>query len=216
MIIWRTFLQKSFSLLCMTLLLLQATLLLSLSSCYNLYMRTTSTSTLLLLSCHHSLHTKLTQVWMIFRDWKLLRTKTSLMLKLLKLYHHWTLMSCLLSITCVKLWAWFLISDESECLTETLSLSFKLWRRCTKLNDDFLNRKEFSSIEEKSSLMRYINEHNQINSLMLSWKNWNSYEEDWKSVCMSCEADSTRKVDWVLSVNFTLYNKIQTNIMYKV
>ncbi len=26
----------------------------------------------------------------------------------------------------------------------------------------------------------------------------------------------TRRVDWVLSVNFTLYNKIQINIMYKV
>ncbi len=162
----------------------------------------------LFLSCHHSLHTKLTQVWMIFRDQKLLCMKTFLMLKLLKLHHHWTLISYLLSITYVELWAWFQISDESECLTETLSLSFKLWRQCIKLNDNFLNRKESSSIEEKSSLMRYIDEHNWINSLMLSWKNWSSYEEDWKSVCMNCKADSTRKVDWVLSVNFTSYNKI--------
>ncbi len=167
MIIWRTFLQKSFSLLCMTLLLSRATSLLSLSSCYDLCMRTTSTSTLLLLNCHHSLHMKLTQVWMIFRDWKLLRMKTFLMLKLLKLHHCWTLMSCFLSITYVELWAWFQISNESECLTETLSLSFKLWRQRMKLNDDFLNRKKSSSIEEKSSLMKYINEHNWINSLML-------------------------------------------------
>ena len=208
MIIWRTSLQKSFSLLCMTLLLYQATSLLSLSSYYNLHTRTTSTSTLLLFSCHHSLHTKLTWVWMIFRDWKLLRTKTSLMLKLLKLHHRWILMSCLLSITYIKLWARFQISDESECLTETLSLSFKLWRWCMKLNDNFLNRKMSSSIEEKSSLTRYIDEHNWINSLMLSWKNWSSYEEDWKSVCMNCEADLTRRVDWVLSVNSTSYNKI--------
>ncbi len=180
----------------------------SLSSCYNLRTRTTSTSTLLLLSCYHSLRTKLTWVWMIFRDWKLLRMKTFLMLKLLKLRHCWTLMSCLLSITYVKLWAWFQISNESKCLTETLLLSFKLWRQCMKLNNDFLNRKKSSSIEEKSSLTRYIDEHNQINSLMLSWKNWSSYKEDWKSVCMSCKADSTRRVDWVLSVNSTLYDKI--------
>ena len=130
------------------------------------------------------------------------------MLKLLKLRHHWTLMSCLLNITYVKLWARFQISNESECLTETLLLSFKLWRRRTKLNDDFLNRKESSSIKEKSSLTRYIDEHNWINSLMLLWKNWSLYEEDWKSVYMSCEADSTRRVDWVLSINFTSYNKI--------
>ncbi len=145
---------------------------------------------------------------MIFRNWKLLRTKTFLMLKLFKLRHCWTLMSCLLSITYIKLWAQFQISDESECLTETLSLSFKLWRWCTELNDNFLNRKESFSIEEKSSLTRYIDEHNRINSLMLSWKNLSSYEEDWKSVCMSCEADSTRRVDWVLFVNSTSYNKI--------
>ena len=208
MIIWRTSLQKSFSLFCTTLLLSWATLLLSLSSCYDLRTRTTSTSTLLFLSCHHSLCMKSTQVWMIFRDWKLLRTKIFLMLKLLKLRHHWTLMSCLLNITYVKLWAWFQISNESECLTETLLLSFKLWRRRTKLNDDFLNRKKSSSIKEKSSLTRYIDEHNWINSLMLLWKNWSLYEEDWKSVCMSCEADSTRRVDWVLSINFTSYNKI--------
>ncbi len=208
MIVWKTFLQKSFLLFCMILLLLQVTLSLSLSSCHNLHMRITLTSTSLFLNCHHNLRMKSTQVWMIFRDQKLLRTKTSLMLKLLKLRHHWTLMLCLLSITYVKLWAWFQISDESECLIETLLLSFKLWRRCMKLNDDFLNRKESSSIEEKSLLTRYINEHNWINSLMLSWKNWSSYEEDWKSVCMSCEADSTRRVDWVLSVNFTLYDKI--------
>ncbi len=208
MIIWRTSLQKSFSLFCTTLLLSWATLLLSLSSCYDLRTRTTSTSTLLFLSCHHSLCMKSTQVWMIFRDWKLLRTKIFLMLKLLKLRHHWTLMSCLLNITYVKLWARFQISNESECLTETLLLSFKLWRRRTKLNDDFLNRKESSSIKEKSSLTRYIDEHNWINSLMLLWKNWSLYEEDWKSVCISCEADSTRRVDWVLSINFTSYNKI--------
>ncbi len=208
MIIWRTSLQKSFSLFCTTLLLSWATLLLSLSSCYDLRTRTTSTSTLLFLSCHHSLCMKSTQVWMIFRDWKLLRTKIFLMLKLLKLRHHWTLMSCLLNITYVKLWARFQISNESECLTETLLLSFKLWRRRTKLNDDFLNRKKSSSIKEKSSLTRYIDEHNWINSLMLLWKNWSLYEEDWKSVCMSCEADSTRRVDWVLSINFTSYNKI--------
>ncbi len=208
MIVWRTSLQKSFSLFCTALLLLRAASSLSLSSCYDLRTRTTSTSTSLLLSCHHSLRTKLTWVWMIFRDRKLLRTKASLMLKLLKLRHRWTLMLCLLSITCVELWAQFQISDESECLTETLPLPFKLWRRRTKLNDDFLNRKEFSSAEEKSSLTRYIDEHNRINSLMLSWKNWSSYEEDWKSVCMSCEADSTRRVDWVLSVNSTSYDKI--------
>ena len=208
MIIWRTSLQKSFSLLCMTLLLLWVTSLLSLSSCYDLHMRTTLTSTLLFLSCHHSLHTKSTQVWMIFKNQKLLRMKTFLMLKLFKLHHCWILISCLLSITCVKLWAWFQIFNESECLTETLSLSFKLWKWCMKLNDDFLNRKKSSSIEEKLSLMRYINEYNWINSLMLSWKNWNSYEEDWKSVCMNCEADSTRRVDWVLFINFTSYNKI--------
>ena len=208
MIVWRISLQKSFSLFCMILLLLQATSSLSLSSCYNLCTRTTSTLMLFLFSCHHSLHMKSTQVWIIFKDWKLLRTKTSLMLKLLKLRHCWILMSCLLSITCVELWARFQISDESECLTETLSLSFKLWRRCTKLNDDFLNRKKSSSIKEKSSLTRYIDEHNRINSLMLSWKNWSSYEEDWKSVCISCEADSTRRVDWVLSVNSTSYDKI--------
>ncbi len=160
MIVWRTFLQKSFSLLCMTLLLLWVTSSLSLSSCYDFRMRTTSTSTSLLFSCHHSLHTKSTWVWMIFKDWKLLRMKTSLMLKLFKLCHRWILMSCLLSITYVKLWAWFQISNENECLTETLSLSFKLWRRCTKLNDDFLNRKESFSIEEKSSLTRYIDEYN--------------------------------------------------------
>ncbi len=171
MIVWRTSLQKSFLLFCTTLLLSWATLLLSLSSCYDLRTRTTLTSTSLLLNCHHSLCTKLTWVWMIFKDRKLLHTKISLMLKLLKLRHHWILMSCLLSITYVELWAWFQIFDESECLTETLFLSFKLWRRCMKLNDDFLNRKESSSIEEKSSLMRYINEHNWINSLMLSWKN---------------------------------------------
>ena len=171
MIVWRISLQKSFSLLCMILLLSWATSLFSLNLCYNLHIRTTSTSTLFLFSCHHSLHMKLTQVWMIFKDQKLLHMKISLMLKLLKLHHHWTLMSCLLSITCVELWAWFQISNESECLTEALSLSFKLWRWCTKLNDDFFNRKESSSIEEKSSLMRYINEHNWINSLMLSWKN---------------------------------------------
>ncbi len=208
MIVWRISLQKSFSLFCMILLLLQATSSLSLSSCYNLCTRTTLTLMLFLFSCHHSLHMKSTQVWMIFKDWKLLCTKTSLMLKLFKLRHCWILMSCLLSITCVELWAWFQISDESECLTETLSLSFKLWRRCTKLNDDFLNRKKSSSIKEKSSLTRYIDEHNWINSLMLSWKNWSSYEEDWKSVCISCEADSTRRVDWVLSVNSTSYDKI--------
>ncbi len=115
---------------------------------------------------------------------------------------------CFLSITCVELWAWFQIFDESECLTETLFLSFKLWRWCTKLNDDFLNRKESSSIEEKSLLTRYINEHNWINFLMLSWKNWSLYKEDWKLVCINCEADSTRRVDWVLSINSTLYNKI--------
>ncbi len=145
---------------------------------------------------------------MIFRDRKLLCMKTSLMLKLLKLHHYWTLISCLLSITCIKLWAQFQISDKSECLTETLSLSLKLWRWCTKLNDDFLNRKKSFSIEEKLSLIRYIDEHNWINSLILSWKNWSLYEEDWKSVCMNCEADSTRRVNWVLFVNSTLYNKI--------
>ena len=179
----------------MTLLLFRATSLLSLSSCYDLHMRTTLTSTLLLFSCHHSFYTKLTWVWIIFKDQKLLHMKISLMFKLLKLRHCWILISCLLSITCVELWAWFQISDESECLTETLSLSFKLWKQRMKLNDDFLNRKESFSIEEKSSLTRYINEHNRINSLMLSWKNWSSYEEDWKLVCMSCKADSTRRVD---------------------
>ncbi len=178
MIVWRISLQKSFSLFCMTLLLFWATSLFSLSSCYNLHMRTTSTSTLLFLNCYHNLCTKLTWVWMIFRDQKLLRMKTSLMFKLLKLHHHWILISCLLNITCIELWAQFQIFDESECLTETLSLSFKLWKRCTKLNDDFLNRKESSSIEEKSSLTKYINEHNWINSLMLSWKNWSLYEEN--------------------------------------
>ena len=208
MIIWRISLQKSFSLLCMILLLSWATSLFSFSSCYDLHTRTTSTSTSFLLNYHHNFHTKSTQVWMIFRDWKLLHTKTFLMLKLLKLHHHWTLILCLLSITYVKLWAWFQIFNESECLTETLSLSFKLWKWCMKLNDDFLNRKEFSLIEEKSSLTKYINEYNWINSLMLSWKNWSLYEEDWKSVCISCKADSTRRVDWVLFINFTSYNKI--------
>ncbi len=165
----------------------------------------------LFLSCHHNLCTKSTQVWMIFRDQKLLHTKTSLMLKLLKLRHCWTLMSCLLSITCVELWAWFQISDESECLTETLSLSFKLWRQCMKLNDDFLNRKESSSIEEKSSLTRYIDEHNWINSLMLSWKNWNSYEENWKSVCMNCEADSTRCYKYIKTEQDWNFNQFAVN-----